>query len=56
MRAVRWAVVCVAGMLALAVNGTPVPAEYNGILMDGAAFTELLESVERATLWEADRT
>ncbi|WP_414079775.1 DsbA family protein [Streptomyces sp. CL7] len=38
------------------VNGTPIPAEYNGILMDGAAFTELLESVERATLWEADRT
>ncbi|MGA4983703.1 DsbA family protein [Streptomyces sp. GESEQ-13] len=38
------------------VNGTPIPAEYNGILMDGAAFTELLESVGRATLWEADRT
>ncbi|MFF5341743.1 DsbA family protein [Streptomyces althioticus] len=38
------------------VNGTVIPVEYNALLWDGAAFTEMLESVARVTPWEADRT
>ncbi|WP_434091831.1 DsbA family protein [Streptomyces althioticus] len=38
------------------VNGTMIPAEYNAVLWDGEAFTEMLESVARVTRWEADRT